>query len=310
MSIIDKAFEKSQKKNEFLEENKIVIAKTSTSDTPIIISATASDSATKIELSNTKNTAKTSINKKSKQITLDWLNLAEKGFLTPLHSNLQLAEEYRIIKRPLVNNVIHGENNGINRANVILVASSLPNEGKSFSAINLAISIASEQDKQVLLIDADVAKPSVAKYLNIQSEFGLIDYLEGTIEDLSEIMLDTNMDGLRIVSSGKIHEYSTELLASNKMRQLVEELSTRYNDRIIIFDSPPLLVASQGEVLASMVGQIVLVIEAEKTAQSIVMESIGKLKACDVVLLLLNKSMKYFDMNYYGYGIYGNDKKA
>ncbi|MDO9241492.1 MAG: protein tyrosine kinase, partial [Methylicorpusculum sp.] len=116
--------------------------------------------------------------------------------------------------------------------------------------------------------------------------------------------LKTEIDGLRIVPAGKSHQFSTELLASNKMLSLAQELSERYADRIVIFDSPPLLAATQAEVLSSMVGQVVLVIEAEQTAQNIVMESVKKLEACDVVLALLNKTKRGLDMNYYGYGQY------
>ncbi|MEQ1637583.1 MAG: XrtA-associated tyrosine autokinase [Methylococcales bacterium] len=244
--------------------------------------------------------------KNANAIQINWKKLSSAGFISPEQTNSQLSEEYRIIKRPLVSNALNGKSKGITRANLILVTSSLPGEGKTFSAINLAISIANERDKQVLLIDADVAKPSVSKLFDIKNGPGLIEYLEGDVRDLSEIILQTDIEGLRVVSAGKRHGYSTELLASNKMQELSIELSERYSDRIVIFDSPPLLAATQGEVLAAMVGQVVLVIEADQTQQNDVMESIRKLKNCDVVLALLNKTRNNFNLNYYGYGNYGN----
>jgi len=240
---------------------------------------------------------------------IDWTRLTELGFVAPGDSNTQAIEEYRNIKRPLVSNAFGKGSEGIKRANLILITSSLPGEGKTFTAINLALSIANERDKKVLLIDADVARPSVARVLGIKSSPGLIDYLDGDDISFSDITLRTSMPGLRVIPAGKLHKHSTELLSSNKMALFVEELSNRYPDRMVIFDSPPLLAATQGEILAKLVGQVVLVIEAEKTMQSVVMESVDKLASCDVVLAVFNKSNRSMDAGYYGYG-YGYGQYA
>ncbi len=235
-------------------------------------------------------------------LNIDWKHLSELGFAAPGSSNSEAIEEYRNIKRPIVNNAFGKGSEGITRANLILVTSSLPGEGKTFTAINLALSIANERDKKVLLIDADVARPSVSKVLGINESPGLIEYLDGANVSFSDIIVRTSIPGLGIIPAGKLHKYSTELLSSNKMALFVEELSNRYPDRIVIFDSPPLLAATQGEVLARLVGQVILVIEAEQTLQNVVMESVEKLAACDVVLALFNKTKKNMDINYYGYG--------
>ncbi|NOT12192.1 MAG: tyrosine-protein kinase family protein [Methylococcaceae bacterium] len=233
---------------------------------------------------------------------LDWDKLSELGFVTPGDSNTQTVEEFRNIKHPLVSNAFGKGNNGIQRANLILVTSSLPGEGKTFTAINLALSIANERDKKVLLIDADVARPSVSNTLGIKGSPGLIEYLEGQDVKFADIVHKTNMPGLRVIPAGKQHKHSTELLSSNRMVMLAEELSKRYPDRIVIFDSPPLLAATQAEVLAKLVGQIVLVIEAERTLQSMVMESVEKLASCDVVLAVFNKTQTSSEGAHYGYG--------
>jgi exopolysaccharide/PEP-CTERM locus tyrosine autokinase len=235
-------------------------------------------------------------------LNIDWTRLAQLGFLAPGDSNTEAVEEYRNIKRPLVNNAFGKGSEGIARANLILITSSLPGEGKTFTAINLALSVANERDRQVLLIDADVARPSISRVLGIKSAPGLIDYLDRDDISFSDITLGTSMPGLRVIPAGKLHKHSTELLSSNKMTLLAEELSTRYHDRVVIFDSPPLLAATQGEILAKLAGQVVLVIEAEKTMQSVVMESVNKLASCDVVLALFNKSKRNTDGGYYGYG--------
>lgn len=293
MNIIEKALEKAGLVEE--SDTKLEPDLTHDSENTVTDSVSASDFA----ISNTVKEKKQPKNIE----TFDWQFLKKQGFIDPENSQLQVAEEFRSIKRPLVINAIGGKERGIKRANLILVTSSVPGEGKSFTAINLAISIAAERDKQVLLIDADVAKPSISRTLGIRKSPGLIEFLEGGA-NFSEIILETEIPGLRIVPAGKSHRFSTELLASNKMVELSKELSERYSDRIVIFDSPPLLAATQAEVLSALVGQVVLVIEAEKTGQNLVMETVKKLEACDVVLAVLNKTYRSLDMNYYGYGKY------
>lgn len=243
-----------------------------------------------------------------RQVVIDWRNLTESGFIDNNNAKSQLAEEFRVIKRPLVNNIQGAENNGINRSNLILICSSLPGEGKTFVSINLALSIANERDKSVLLIDADVEKPSISKQLGVESPLGLIEYLEDDKVNFSDILLKTDLPNLSIITAGKRHKYSTELLSSQRMYLFAEEVSRRYKDRIVIFDSPPLLVATQAQILAELVGQVVLVIAAEVTPQSVVNESVAKLSNCDVVMTLLNKTRKEIDIygHNYGYGKYGH----
>lgn len=240
-----------------------------------------------------------------RSVTINWEQLATAGYLSKDQGHSGMSEEYRIIKRPLLYNAFGKAAQGIERSNLILVTSSIPEEGKTFTAINLAMSIANERDKNVLLIDADVAKPSIAGRLGVTESPGLIEYLEDDSLDFSDISLATDIPGLQVIPAGKRHTFSTELLSSDRMVQFVDELSQRYSDRIVIFDSPPLLAATQAEVLATLVGQIVLVIGAETTMQSTVQDAMKKLEERDVVLALLNKAKHGLSMNYYGYGQYG-----
>jgi exopolysaccharide/PEP-CTERM locus tyrosine autokinase len=242
------------------------------------------------------------------QVYIDWVTLAAEGFIDQNNTKSQLAEEFRVIKRPLVNNIQDSAINGIKRSNLILICSSLPGEGKTFVSINLALSIANELDKKVLLIDADVEKPSISKQFGIKSSTGLIEYLESDKITFSDILLKTDLPNLSLIPAGKRHKYSTELLSSQRMYLFADEISRRYSDRVVIFDSPPLLVATQAQVLAELVGQVVLVIGAEETPQSVVNDSIAKLANCDVVMTLLNKTKKELDLyGYnYGYGKYGH----
>jgi len=300
MSIIEKALNKSKS-----EENELNSVLKSDSMKPVAnsILMDIDENTSKLKITPTVNDDKNFI------VDVDWKRLSDLGFATPGSSNTETIEEYRNIKRPLVNNAFGNGHNGIARANLILITSSLPGEGKTFTAINLALSIANERDKKVLLIDADVARPSISKVLGINDSPGLIEYLDGADINFSDIIIKTSIPGLGVIPAGQLHDYSTELLSSNKMALFVEELSNRYPDRIVIFDSPPLLAATQGEVLARLVGQVVLVIEAEKTMQNVVMESVAKLATCDVVLALFNKTKRNMDINYYGYG-YGYGQYA
>jgi exopolysaccharide/PEP-CTERM locus tyrosine autokinase len=243
---------------------------------------------------------------------IDWSAIKAKGMLGLDAAHGQLAEEYRLIKRPLLMNAFPEGDNSIERANLILVTSSVPGEGKTFTAVNLALSIAMERDKTVLLIDADVAKPSIAGLLGISAKKGLIDLLQDKSISFSDVLIKTDIPNLTLLPAGSLDHYSTELLASDAMKRLAKELSARYPDRVVIFDSPPLLAASQGAVLATLVGQVVLVIESDVTPQYIVQESISKLESCEVVGCVLNKTKKGFGFKYYGYGygygVYGQQK--
>lgn len=238
--------------------------------------------------------------KVSKKIELDIDNMVSQGMITPQTANSRISEEYRLIKLPLLRNGFGRGATHIENGNVIMVTSSQPGEGKTFSTINLAMSMAMELEKTVLLIDADVAKPSVARYLNMDVREGLVDFLLNPSMELSDVILRTNIPKLSILPAGRIYPQSTELLASDAMRNLVAELSQRYHDRVIIFDSPPLLASSEAAVLAHLVGQIVMVVEAERTLQYVLNEALSLLDPNKVIGMLLNKTRRPAGTDYYG----------
>lgn len=227
------------------------------------------------------------------------------GMVTPDAARTSIAEEFRLIKRPLIEKAFGQKEKPIKHGNLIMVASSLPGEGKTFCAVNLAISIAMELDHTVLLVDADVARPSVSRYLEINpgsasSEIGLMDVLLDDKLDLADAILRTNIDTLSLLRAGRSHVRATELLASQSMSALLDEIANRYPDRIVIFDSPPLLLTTEARVLASQMGQIVLVVEAESTTQHAVKEVLRQLKSCPNVNLIYNKAKTLSNGDYYG----------
>jgi protein-tyrosine kinase len=225
-----------------------------------------------------------------------------KGLLTPDSKQSTTGEEFRVIKRPLIANAFGKGTAPVRNGKRIMVTSAFPGEGKSFCAINLAMSIAAERDQKVLLIDADVARPSIPRELGISAEAGLMDWLIDGKLDVADLVLATNVDKLSILPAGRRHQSATELLASTSMSRLLEQISSRYPDRICIFDSPPLLVTTEARVLASYMGQIVMVVEAGRTPRDIVMEALSTIESNEVIGLVLNKAKKIESSGYYGYG--------
>jgi protein-tyrosine kinase len=241
----------------------------------------------------------------SRRVDLDLDALSAAGIVSPNSPRSQIADQYRVIKRPLISNAMGKGASKIDNGNLIMVTSALAGEGKSFSAINLAMSIATELDNTVMLVDADVARPSVLRMLGLPASPGLLDLLVGDVEDLSSVLLKTNIDKLTLLPSGTPHLRATELLASDAMSALIANIANRYSDRIIIFDSPPLLLTTEARVLASHMGQIVVVVHAEKTLQSSVQHALTSIESCPVKMLVLNQARNGSQGGYAGYGGYG-----
>ena len=228
-----------------------------------------------------------------KYIELDLAHMRDSGMVTAAGGRTALVEDFRIIKRPLIKAAFAERVPGENPGNLIMITSSLPGEGKTFCAINLAMSIAMELDNTVLLVDADVARPSVLRVLGLPAQRGLMDILLDDKVDMADVMLRTNVDTLSILAAGRSDARATELLASQTMSQFVTEIANRYPDRIVIFDSPPLLLTSEAHVLASHMGQIVVVVEAETTTQHAVKESLRQLEGLANVSIIYNKTRQF-----------------
>jgi protein-tyrosine kinase len=247
--------------------------------------------------------------------------LAELGMVTPLAPRSGVAEEFRTIKRPLLRNIDGATAARVENPNLIMVTSALQGDGKTFTALNLALSIAMEQDKTVLFVDADVAKASAGRLLGIPSaQPGLIDVLEKKGVNLGDVILPTSIDNLRILPAGNVHERATELLASGSMRELMIEMGGRYPDRVVVFDSPPLLLTTEASVLASFMGQIAFVVSTDETPSEAVTEALEHIGDDKIIGMVLNKAHrrrnKFMGISYgsrygYGYGYgYGDRRHA
>jgi protein-tyrosine kinase len=245
----------------------------------------------------------------SSRIDIDLNRLRLAGMVVPGSDVSRIAEEFRIIKRPLLLKAFAKGPERIENGHVIMVTSARPDEGKSFVALNLAMSLASEPNLNVLLVDADFHNPTVPLGLDFKADRGLIDVLLDGKTELSDLLLRTNVGNLTVLPAGRRHPNATELLASKRMAQLVDEIARRYADRVIVFDSPPVLASSEPSVLALHVGQVAFVIEAESTGRRAVEEALSMISGCKHISLILNKRRAWMGSEhfgaYYGYGGYG-----
>ena len=251
------------------------------------------------------------VGKEANRVNLDFEAMAASGLLVPSQSRNVLANEFRVIKRPLIANAMGKGATPVTNGNLVMITSALPGEGKSFTAINLAISIAMELDNTVMLVDADVARPSVLNMLGLPPTEGLLDVVNENSLDISRVLLRTNIEKLSILPSGTPHPRATELLASDAMIRLLDDMAKRYPDRIIIFDSPPLLLTTEARALATHMGQIVVVVQSGETTQAAVREAVATIDACPLKMMVLNKATQSASDRYgygyaYGYG-YGNE---
>lgn len=234
-------------------------------------------------------------------IDLDFRMLKERGFVTPDTPKSQIADEFRVLKRPIIRNAIGQGGVRVRNGNLVMVTSALPGEGKTFTSLNLALSIAMEVDSRVLLVDGDVAHPSIPSILGSPHGPGLLDLLTRDDLDFADALVKTKIDKLALLPAGSRHRRATELLASEQMASLLRELASRYADRIVIFDSPPLLPTTEARVLATHMGQIVMVVAADSTSHHAVTQALATIETCDVVLMALNKARQTEVGTYYGY---------
>jgi exopolysaccharide/PEP-CTERM locus tyrosine autokinase len=235
-------------------------------------------------------------------LAVDRERLRAQGLIVPDGERTAVTESFRRLKRQILANVGTPRTDAPS-PNLVMITSALPGEGKSFCAINLAISLALEMDRTVLLVDADVARASIPRVLGLQPGKGLMDALLDPRIRLADLLWKTDIGGLTLLPAGAQHRHATELIASQAMHALLRDLAAHDPDRVVVFDSPPLLAASEAGALASQMGQIVVVVEAGKTSEAALKEALSRVEASRVVGLVLNKA-KGASLEY-GYDAYG-----
>lgn len=222
-------------------------------------------------------------------VAIDRGMLAERGMIVPGAPVGPLAEEFRLVKRQLLITAGRiGESDTPDKARSVLVCSAKPGEGKTFCSLNLALSMAAERDTEVLLIDADFAKPDVMKQLGLDDSPGLLDALADPTLDPETLVVDTDVPHLSILPAGSRMASDTELLASSRTRAVIARLLAANPRRLLIFDSPPALAASPASVLAMLVGQVMLVVRADRTPENELRDAVSLLDGCEHIALVLN----------------------
>lgn len=241
----------------------------------------------------------------ARQISVDNTALRAKGYFPEQERDRQFADQYRRIKRPLVDKAIAGSA-AVGEPRVVMVTSALPGDGKTFTSINLALSMALERDISVLLVDADVAKRDVTDILGLSERTGLLDLLVDERAEIEPAIVPTTTRGLSILPAGKPVGGTAELLSSSRMRKIVTSLCARHPRRIVLLDSSPLLVANEGRSVLNMAGQVVLVVRAGRTPKEAVEAALELLDARQAGGVVLN-DVQGFAEDYYAYGSYGAD---
>lgn len=241
---------------------------------------------------------------------LDQEALRDAGLIAPEYHEQLLANQYRDIKRPLIAHAFGKRATQVERGNLIMVTSSIAGEGKTFTSINLAMSMAQERDYSVLLVDADVAKPHVTEMCGAENEPGLLDILEDSDIDVRSVILQTDLAGLSVLPAGRPRSNAAELLSSEAMDCVIEQLGNGSARRLVVFDSPPLLQTSEAKVLSRLLGQIVVVVRAGHTSREAVDAALSLFHEDQAVNVLLNQA-RHVTGSYqygYGYGVYSPDE--
>ncbi len=232
-------------------------------------------------------------------VSIDFDALRAAGMLPPAHQEQELAQQYRRIKRPLINNALGRGVPRLERGNLLMITSAVPGEGKTFMSINLACSMQLEEDVTVLLVDGDVVNPRISQVLGADNRLGLLDIVKDPALSAEAAILPTDVPGLSFLPAGRQDTNATELLASARTHEVVSKLGSADPSRLVLFDSAPLLVTTESQALAHFVGQVLLVVRADQTPQHVVLDALGILDADRPVFLVLNQTMRHSHAGYY-----------
>jgi protein-tyrosine kinase len=238
-------------------------------------------------------------------VSLDFDRLREEGRLPSADLASQVDDEVRRIKWPLLKAIEGAEGVTPARSNVVLVTSALPGEGKTFTSLNLALSIVRDRELRVVLVDGDVARPGLTPSLGLEGQPGLNDALEDAGRDISSVTYQTDVEGLYFVPAGTWHPHAPEFFAGSRMPQLMEALSRRVGRGVVIFDSPPLLATNEAQVATRFAGQVLVVVRAEETEQRAVLDAIALIDKDVPVNAVLNRCTPSLLSRYYGQYYYG-----
>jgi protein-tyrosine kinase len=299
MSLIESALAKLRKGGEAVPQNGLLVPRT--------VAAAAVKAAAVVVVPVPPPVPVPEVQEPAKRIKIELRSLREAGYLPEEGLERRFADHYRQIKRPLIEKALSGGA----EMRLIMVCSALPGDGKTFTSINLALSIARERDATVLLVDADAPRAHISQVLGIRGEPGLLDALADHSIDVESLVLGTDVRGLEILPAGKFVENATELLASARMGQITARLGARNPRRLIVFDSAPLLVSSEARALARVPGQVVVVARAGVTPLRALTDAVAQVDKNKLQGVILNHTADIQGAAYYyGYSEYGAGVRA
>src|SRR5215469_6253239 len=232
-------------------------------------------------------------------LAIDQNALRAAGMLPPVHQEHEIAQQYRRIKRPLINNALGRGVAQLASGNIIMITSAVPGEGKTFVSLNLALSLRLEEDITVLLVDGDFVNPCLTQILGLESRPGLLDIVKDPALSAEAAIMPTNLPGLSFLPAGRQESNATELVASARMHQVVSRLGSDKPARHVVFDSAPLLVTTESQALAHFAGQGVLVVHADQTTQHVVLDALETLAEDKPAFLVLNQITRHSHSGYY-----------
>jgi len=232
-------------------------------------------------------------------VAIDQNALRAAGMLPPVHQEHEIAQQYRRIKRPLINNALGRGVAQLPSGNVIMITSAVPGEGKTFMSLNLALSMRLEEDVTVLLVDGDVVNPRFTQILGLESRPGLLDLAKDPALSAEMVIVPTDLPGLSFLPAGRQEANATELVASARMHQVVSKLGSDNPARLVLFDSAPLLVTTESQALAHFAGQVVVVVRADQTPQHVVYDALETLPEDKPAFLVLNQITHHLHSGYY-----------
>lgn len=226
----------------------------------------------------------------SRTIRIDQDALRAEGLLPPKHQERLIARQYRQIKRPLLARLRERTAARRRSGNTLVLASAIAGEGKTFMSINLAFSLAREKDLRVVLVDADAPKAHISRLLGVADQPGLLDVLKNPALDVESAIVGTDVPNLLVLPAGTRTDDATELYSSERMREVIARLGARDPRRVLLFDSPPLLLTTEAQVLAQLAGEVVVVVRANETPRSAVIEALDHLDKDRPVSIVLNQT--------------------
>lgn len=301
MSIVEKALQKAQVKSDRSAARDVRAPEAPDPTQPLSATPRAAVATPTVEVGPRR--AKTA---RGGTVVLDFEQLRQDGRLPPEVLTHRTEEEFRRIKWPLLNAIAHREGARPAANNIVLVTSAIPGEGKTFNALNLALSVARDRDLEVLLVDGDVAQPSLTASLGLTGRPGITNLLREARLELDDVVYATNVPQLEFVPAGARHDNAPELLAGTRATAVVEALSARASPGVVIVDSPPVLATNEAQVMSRYAGQVLMVVRADSTEQRVLTEALSLLDHARPVSAVLNRVepslvSRYYSHYYYGY---------